>query len=375
MRTATWSWPGAVRRRLHRTGLVRPAPGDDVGALARCVCGVQAQGVGAAELGLGLRTAHLSRDGLRRLVHERRLLCRTYAMRGTAHLLASEDVAAFGAAMRALGGGEDAWFGAFGLTATQAGEVFGAVADALDGRVLARSELADALQARLGGWVFDTFDRSLAELAVAAAYAGVLAYGPPRGARSTFVRPDQWIPGWTVPEGTPALHDLVVRYAATYGPISHADLSRWLGIRAGPATALLRSVGDRLVPVDLDGTRAYLPSDDADRADRDEPPLALLAQYDCYVLGCGPLDRMVSAPAKALLRAHNRGRYEGAAGMSVVLADGEVIGVWERQSTGRRLHIAVTTIRSLRRRERGDLEDRAQRVADFLGATLTLSVG
>ena len=274
---------------------------------------------------------------------------RTYAMRGTAYLLASDDLPLYAAAMRQVHGGRDRWFTAFGLDAKRAYEVFGAIAAALDGRILSRQELVDELQRRAGSWVFEVFDPTLADLTAMAAYAGVLAYGPPQGAKTTFVRADQWCPRWSEVDEEDALGEMVHRYVAGYGPVTHNDLARWLAIKAAAARQLLGSLGDRLTQVDLEGTTAWLPADDAEPAGGDERDpgraVCLLPQYDCYILGAGPLDRVVAADAEDLIRRRNRGRYEGAAGMSVLLVDGIVAGVWERQQRGRRLDLAVVQVR------------------------------
>src|SRR5262249_27639371 len=186
----SWSWDRIVARRLRRSHLLgqqQAAPVDVV----RSVCGVQAQVPAAAELSVGVRTDRLTRGDVRRVVNEEGALIRTYAMRNTAHLLPTDDLPLYLAAMRQLYGGEGRWFNAFGLDSGRADELFAAIREALDHRRLTRQELVEALRGRLG-WVFELFDPLLAQLSVVAGYAGALAYGPSVGGRSTFVRPDQW---------------------------------------------------------------------------------------------------------------------------------------------------------------------------------------
>src|SRR5262249_44878925 len=203
----SWSWDRIVARRLRRSHLLgqqQAAPVDVV----RSVCGVQAQLPAAAELSVGVRTEGLTRGDLRRVVNEEGALIRTYAMRNTAHLLPTDDLPLYPAAMRQLYGVEGRWFNAFGLDSGRAGEPFAAIPGALARRRPPRQELAAALRGRLGGWVFELFDPLLARLSVVAGYAGALAYGPSVGGRSTFVRPDQWGRGtaWKEVEGEAALN-------------------------------------------------------------------------------------------------------------------------------------------------------------------------
>ena len=188
--SVTWTWPDVVQRRLTQGHLLRPAPPGAVAVadVVAAVCGVQSQVVAAAELGVGIRTVSLTRTGLRDIIATDRTLVRTYAMRGTAYLLASDDIPLYAAAMRQLPGGGDTWFTGFGLNAEQARELFAATANALDGRTLNRAELVEELRRGVGTWLFDVFDESLADLTVVTAYAAVLCLRPSAGGK-VHVRP------------------------------------------------------------------------------------------------------------------------------------------------------------------------------------------
>ena len=62
-----------------------------------------------------------------------------------------------------------------------------------------------------------------------------------------------------------------------------------------------------------------------------EPSLWLLPQYDCYLLGCGPRERIVPEAARPRVNTYGRGRFESATGLPVLLIDGAVAGIWERR--------------------------------------------
>src|SRR5215510_7293544 len=74
-----------------------------IGAVER-VLGVQAQVMSAAELSIGARVDGLKRVDVQRALWQDRTLVKTWAMRGTIHLLASEDLPLVVAA-RCAGGG------------------------------------------------------------------------------------------------------------------------------------------------------------------------------------------------------------------------------------------------------------------------------
>src|SRR5215210_7484770 len=68
------------------------------------VLGVQAQVMSAAELSIGTRVDGLKRTDVQRALWQDRTLVKTWAMRGTIHLFAAEDLPLIVAARRADGG-------------------------------------------------------------------------------------------------------------------------------------------------------------------------------------------------------------------------------------------------------------------------------
>ena len=60
-----------------------------------------------------------------------------------------------------------------------------------------------------------------------------LCQGPPRGARITLARPDQWIDGWReVTDEDEALREVCRRFLRTYGPARPADFCEWFSSAA-----------------------------------------------------------------------------------------------------------------------------------------------
>src|SRR5205823_10229786 len=124
-----------------------------------------------------------------------RSLVKTWAMRGTLHLLPAEDLPRWVAALRTrplrL---PPTWLSELGVTADDVHAVLDAIPRALDGRCLTREALAreaarlsgrPRLEAVLkGGW---------GSLLKPVAYRGLLCFGPNGGRHVTFVRPEQWL--------------------------------------------------------------------------------------------------------------------------------------------------------------------------------------
>jgi len=99
MQSLTWNEVRA--HRLARQFLHSPAPRMSVVEVVRNVCGIHAQVMPSAELSLGLRVEGLTRHQLATELWERRSLVKTYGVRGTVHLLPSDELALWLAAFRA----------------------------------------------------------------------------------------------------------------------------------------------------------------------------------------------------------------------------------------------------------------------------------
>src|SRR5947207_3525436 len=95
------TWPQAAAWRIRRQHLDRRAPAGSMLAVASRLCGLHAQVMASAELTLWARVKDLDRNAVRRALWEERTLVKTWAMRGTLHLLAAGELAMWHAALGA----------------------------------------------------------------------------------------------------------------------------------------------------------------------------------------------------------------------------------------------------------------------------------
>ena len=311
--------------------------------------------MGAAELALSARVRGLTQERVREALWQERTLAKTWTIRGTLHLHPADELPLWTAAARAV---EPPWYEAYGLTASQADKVLDAIADALDGRALLREELADEVARRAGAWTREKIASGWGYIIGSAAGIGKLCHGPPRGAKVTFVRTDQWIE-WKDVDPQAALEDACRRFVATYGPAGPAEFAGWFGIKPADAKRLFAKL-DQMPQPPL--------------RKRSVAPLRLLPEYDCYVMGFRERDQLVPEAVRELVKRHNRGRYEGIAGVPTLVIDGVVAGIWRRARHGKRVEITVEPARKLARDERRSLGEEAQRIGSFLGAEPTLTV-
>ena len=98
-----------------RRQLLDPAGEADVTDVVRRLCGVQAQVPAAASLAVRVRQQNSAAGGVTRALEERRLM-RTWAMRGTLHLLTPKEAGAYLSLVGASRSWEKgSWRKAFGL--------------------------------------------------------------------------------------------------------------------------------------------------------------------------------------------------------------------------------------------------------------------
>jgi uncharacterized protein YcaQ len=129
------SWESVLAWRMEREGIAQRATAEHWMAVVRRVCGLHAQVQSCAELTLWARVDGLARDVLAQALWEERSLVRTWAMRGTLHLLPADELGLWVGAQAALTPRYEtaSWRKAFGMSSAEAVAVLDAVRDALDG--------------------------------------------------------------------------------------------------------------------------------------------------------------------------------------------------------------------------------------------------
>ena len=377
LRMKTLSWSEVCRRRLVRQSLIEPAPTADLVEVVSAVCGIQAQVITAAELTIGARVAGVTQQDVRDEIWERRNLIKTYGPRGTLHLLPANELPLWMAAMRARDAlAETPWYVSSGLDQGQAEALLTGIGKALDGRCLTREELAAEVARHAGPWAKERLASTWGELLAPAAYTGRLCFGPSQGSKVTFVRADQWAGTWKDVDPDQALTEVFRRYLHAYGPATHQDFARWFWLKPAVARRVLEDIADELEEVNVEGHRAWVLAGDADATRQKEAgSLRLLPQYDCYVLGAVPRDRLVPEEARKRIASYGRGRFEGAVGLPVLLVDGVVAGMWERRARSKRIELKVETFIQLTPSQSEQLKAEAQQVGTFLGAEVSLALG
>ena len=376
----TWDQVHAFRMARHR--LDRPLPKSRLTQAVADACGIQAQVMAAAQLALRARERGLTLDDVERALWRDRTLARIWCMRGTVHLVPSDELAVYarGTSTRQMARVEH-WLKRAGGTLASADRLLGAAAAAMD-RPRTRAEIAAHIRDSLGipiekrgsgGWGNPKevpgfrVGRSIVtvpDLAFIASYRVQACFGPDQGQGTTFVRPDRWIPHCHDLPLEEAEDALLRRYLRAFGPTTVHDFAAWSILAVGRAKAIWSRVEGELAPVTLDGRTAWVLRGDLPavrRAKMDGRSVRLLPYFDSFLMGHRGRDHLVDA-------VHYKRIYRPAGWVyPAVLADGRVAGEWAYDRAGRRLRVSVRPYVAFDSETKDLVRREADDIARFLG--------
>ena len=364
--TVTISWRQALAWRMRRQ-LLDPVGSPPVADVVRSLCAVQTQVASSAELAVRVRR-QASRPGeVGKALSDGRLI-KTWAMRGTLHLLTPEEGGAFLSLLNA-DGHWDAWRRYLGLTARQMDTLRRAILSALEGPPLTRVELADAIGAQRGvGRLGEALRESWGGILKPLAWQGELCFGPSQGTRVTFTRPQAVSSRWAgVPDPDEAAPGAIAAYFRAYGPATIDTLQAWLHVGKRRLRSWYRSMGDRLVEITVDGDSAQVLAEDVDELVKTRPTneVRLLPGFDQYVLGSGTKDGHVVPAARRLAVSRQAGWIS-----PVVVAGGVVRGTWALE----RDQVSVAWFKEAGKPPRGALRAEVTRLSSILERDLRATI-
>ena len=353
-------WEEARALRLERHQLHRRAPRGSEVRVASRICGLHAQLLSSAALSLWARVEGATLETLQRALWRDRTLVKTWAMRGTLHLLPARDLPMY---LGALGTYthylKQGWVNYFGIAPQEIELVIETVGKVLRGRTLTREQLADAVVDRAGSKKLgEILRQGWGVLLKPAAYRGMLCFAEGEGARVRFTHPG---PVKKL-EPAEALAALARRYLGAYGPARRDDFALWwLDLSRAEAQRLIESLG--VTPVDLDGARAYLLSGTR-RPRAAARSVRLLPAFDPYVIGAPRSGGLFPIAHKARIF-----RPQGWISPTL-LVDGHIEGVWRHEQRSGRLDVRIEAFERQPPRVRAEANEEAERLAAFLGTRL-----
>jgi hypothetical protein len=295
-----------VPRLRLRAQRLEPRSTEGAAAVVAATFGIQAQDVRAAGLALRARSRNLAAaDGTQPGI------VRTWAWRGTLHLIAEQDVAAVltlvaPAAIR----GTAARWRQLGLDEATYARARVAIGEALADGPLNRPALRDRLSAR----GIDATGQRLPHLLRRAAFDGVLS-APADGSYSTLVLPP-------APPREQALELVARRYLAAYGPAGPLDLAAWSGLSAADVRAAWAAIASEVVEAAPD---LWILPGAVDPAAHGS--VRLLPSFDALLLGYRDRSHLIEPEHTALI-------WPGGGWLHpALLVDGRIAGTWRLDRT------------------------------------------
>ncbi len=362
------SWKQARSLRFHSQRLAAPSDRQsDPAQVVRDVFALQAQDASAANLSVRVRSAGLTVSDVERARLQDRALVRTWALRGTLHLLATADLVWLlpYLAPRFIQS-DQRRCAQLGLDDAVIAGALPAVRNLLNQEgSLTRAELV----ARLRPLDIPVEGQAIAHLVGLAALEGILCFGPDRGSKPTYAPLSDWITGDLPSPSNDVLGRLARRYLRAYAPAGPEDLAGWAGITLTDARAGFAAQPDDLIEVQIDGAPAWMLKEQVHALDQPEnvsTPVKLLPAFDTVLLGYRSRDWFLPAqfaervlPGGGMLR-------------PTVLVDGWIAGTWKSKKVKHVLQITVEPFAELTDEARTGLATEVEDIGRFLGLIAVL---
>ncbi|MFL6550362.1 MAG: winged helix DNA-binding domain-containing protein [Povalibacter sp.] len=331
--------------------------------VVRALCAVQAQDYYAALWAVGLRLPGARQPLIEQTLNDR-LIVRTWPMRGTLHLVASEDVRWLIEllAPRTLKRNAARLEREFGIDAQLIKQARKIVERSLrDNHALTREQLYEQ---------FDAHKIPSAKLRGLhilwwLAHEGVVCCGPRAGKQHTFVLLDEWIAARPKLTKDESLGKLATRYFAHHGPATVADFAWWSGLTITDAKLALDLVRSELTSV-AEGETTWWSGPKV--TTRRRTACHLLPVYDEFTVGYA--DRTASLdPGHADRQAAGHGIFR-----APIVIHGRIVGSWTRELKKDTALVRVTAFDRFTREQRKLIDEAADRYGDFLNVNASVTV-
>jgi len=361
---------------LTKHHLFRKARKDHLVKVVDDVCGLHAQVPLTPYLSLWNRVEDFENGLLDEALYRDKTLVKVWCMRGTLHIIPSEDLPIYNRALKRMWlehHGEFRDEPNFHTIEERKKLIYPKILEALAQKPLKRSELNAKVR-------FLLKDNSKPYPGLFSAWGGILketgyecltVHAQPCGRESCFARLDKWLPHINLNkiDEDEAKEKLLIKYLCGYGPASAQDFFYWSGLMAGDTRKTIENVaGSLLEEIEIEGVKGrflMLKEDfktlDSMNLDEKASP-SLLPKFDSFVLGHKDRTRIIRSE---YLKQVFRSKIGDVA--ATLLINGHIVGTWRHEKTKTSLTIAVTPFQKLAKEDLKEVEERAKELSQFMG--------
>ena len=362
---------GILQDRLRAHSISRSRASTPLEAV-KVLGAMQGQDYEASLWAIGLRCGRkVTRTDVEDSIRKREIT-RTWLLRGTLHMSASEDIKWLieptRLRLRSIAEKRDKHLG---LSTAIVEKAMNAIEGALrGGNILTRAEMY-RIMVELG---VPTGNNLGYHMLYRAAWDGLICMGPQQGKEQTFVLLDEWVKGFRSPGKEEILRDMAISYFSGHGSATIRDFAWWSGLKASEAREAVEKAGKMLKKFDLNGNIYH--SYSVPGTSGDHGGAILLPAFDEYILGYSDRSLLngessggkgVSLPASKYI--HSNGIF-----LPTLLWDGKVIGTWKKQISGKAVKVSVHPFAEPEREKIEGIRESAALYGEFLEKDLQLKI-
>lgn len=359
---------------LQNHCLADRASKTDIVKVVGKVCGLHSQLPTTPYYSLWNRVKEFEPKMLGHLLYREKSLVKTWFMRGTLHMIPSQDLPLYNNALKRM------WFEHHGRYMNKPGwpspkeresKLYPKIEEALAEKPLRRKELCNKVRFLLANEAqpYERLFSAWGGILKETSYLGLTVHAEPCGRESCFARLDKWLPSIDlngISEKT-GRQQLLNKYLHGYGPASAQDFACWSGMLTSEARQIIEET-NAIKQVQFEGSHAelWMLEEDIrtlDRIDLEaEVPPRLLPKYDSYLMGHKNRTRIIQD--EMLKKVYRPVVGEVAA---TVLINGRIVGTWTSKKTKKALQILVKPLEKLTEETFSRLKPVAYELAQFIG--------
>jgi len=357
--------------------LLHKAKKNDIEKVVSDVCGLHAQVPLTPYISSWNRVEGFEHRMLDKALYKHKTLVKTWCMRGTLHVIPSNDLPIYNKALKKM------WFEQHGHLKERPdwlsieeieNMLYPKILEALSDNPLKRKELTKKVcslirdKSKPYEKLFSAWGGILKETC----YEGLTVHAQPCGVESCFARLDKWLPNLNLDmlDEEEAKEKLLLKYLNGYGPASIQDFAYWSGLMISDARKTLENVASELEEVKIENVEEQFWMQKKDyktfmEVDLEEkPPTHLLPKFDSFVLGHKDRTRIIQ---KEFMKQVYRPIIGDVA--ATILVNDNIVGTWRHKKTKNHITVTISPFQKLEKENLKEIRSVAEDFSRFMGVS------